>query len=412
MCRHIAALTLFAGIAWTSALAERPAFWSAAVPFDPSGRQFHVAPDGKADNAGSQDSPWDLASVLAGTHKLRGGDIVWVHGGTYTGKFDVRLAGAESAPIHICGVPGQRATVLNSTLTVSAPASDVWIWNLEITSSVPPERRATTQSGSHPTDLPGRGGMEVYGGRRCKYINLIIHNNVGGGVGFWKGATDSEFHGCIVYDNGWVGPDRGHGHCFYAQNQEGIKTISNCIMSVPYRGCYTMHAYGSKAAYVDNFVIEDNIAFERGPFLIGGGRPSRGIRVARNYLHGVGMQLGYGADNEDCEVRDNIVPAGLTISRFRKVFEENNIRQVPAAKAVLIPSRYDATRAHVAVYNGARAKAVPLDVGGFMKDGESFLLLAAKDFFGKPVVEGRCAGTKIDVPMSGEFAAFVLLRTP
>lgn len=392
--------------------AQRPAFWSEAVPFDPAGRQFHAAPDGRPENAGSQQSPWDLPSVLSGTHKLRGGDIVWVRGGTYKGRFDVKLIGADNAPIHICARPGDRATILDSTLTVNAPAAYVWIWGLEITSSVPVEKRATTQPGSHPTDLPGRGGMEVYGGRGCKYIGLIIHNNVGGGVGFWKGAIDTEFHGCIVYDNGWRAPDRGHGHCFYTQNQDGTKTISNCIMSVPYSGCYTMHAYGSKAAYVDNYVIEDNIAFERGPFLIGGGRPSRGIVVRRNYLHNVSMRLGYGADNEDCEVRDNIVPAGLSISRFRNAVEENNTRQVPAAKAVLIPNRYDLTRAHVAVYNGARSPTVPLDVSGFLKPGESFRLLRAKDVFGRAVAEGRCSGKTMDVPMDGEFGAYVLVREP
>ncbi len=33
-----------------------------------------------------------------------------------------------------------------------------------------------------------------------------------------------------------------------------------------------------------------------------------------------------------------------------------------------------------------------------------------KDFFGKPVQEGRYEGKPIEVPVSGEFAAFVVLR--
>ncbi len=32
-----------------------------------------------------------------------------------------------------------------------------------------------------------------------------------------------------------------------------MKTISNCIMTCRYDGSYTMHAYGSERAYVNNY---------------------------------------------------------------------------------------------------------------------------------------------------------------
>ncbi len=38
------------------------------------------------------------------------------------------------------------------------------------------------------------------------------------------------------------------------------------------------------------FLVEENIAYGRGPFLIGGSRPSRNIRARGNILHGVGMR--------------------------------------------------------------------------------------------------------------------------
>jgi len=38
--------------------------------------------------------------------------------------------------------------------------------------------------------------LSIYTGKACKFINLIIHDNVKGGVGWWVGSTDSEFHGC------------------------------------------------------------------------------------------------------------------------------------------------------------------------------------------------------------------------
>ena len=158
--------------------------------------------------------------------------------------------------------------------------------------------------------------------------------------------------------------DRGHGHCIYTQNDEGVKTISNCIMTCRYEGSYTMHAYGSERAYVNNYLATENICYAPGPFLIGGGRPSHGIRVHRNYLYGVDMRIGYTApSNEDCDIRDNIIVNGrLEITRYRNAVQENNLvlaknEARPAqTKAVLLPNKYDPSRAHLAIYNWAKAE--------------------------------------------------------
>jgi len=48
----------------------------------------------------------------------------------------------------------------------------------------------------------------MYGGANCKYINLVIHN-CNQGISCWKGEIDPEIYGCIIYDNGWLGTDRG-----------------------------------------------------------------------------------------------------------------------------------------------------------------------------------------------------------
>ena len=381
-----------------------------AVPRPP---EYFAAVEGKPANAGTREEPWDLQSALGGAHEIQPGATLWIRKGTYKGKFEVRLAGTKDAPIHVRAVPGERVTILDSGLWIVKPADYVWIRDLEIAGSTPVEKRKTSLKGSHPKDLPGTGGLNVYAGRGCKFINLVIHDNVRGGVGWWVQSVDTEFHGCIIYNNGWDAPDRGHGHCIYAQNRNGTKTISNCIMTVPpWGGSYTMHAYGSSRAYVDNFIIEDNIAFTKGRFLVGGGRPSRNIRVLRNYLHGVNMQIGYSAPhNEDCEVRDNLIAKGrLSIRKYRTKIDEGNVLEMPSSRAVLIPNRYDPARAHVAVYNGAGAPSVPLSIEGFLKPGDRFRVLRATDVFGKPVLEGTIEGASISVPMSGEFAAFLLLK--
>ena len=238
----------------------------------------------------------------------------------------------------------------------------------------------------------------------------MIHDTAQG-VGSWVGAIDSEIHGCLIYDNGWNAPDRGHGHCIYTQNKDGVKTISGCIMSAKFKGAYTVHAYGSARAYVDHFVVEDNIAYQNGPVLVGGGRPSHDIHVVRNYLYGVDMQIGYGAQNEDCEVRDNIIAKGrLRIDRYKSVVDQGNHQALPDRRAIVIPNKYDPNRAHLAVYNGAKAPKVTVDVSTFLKPSERFRLLNPRDVFGEPVLSGTCESSTITVPMQGEFAPFVLLK--
>ena len=394
--------------------------WSDLVPKVAGARDYYVAPDGKSTNPGTLAAPWDLASALAGEHKVAPGDVIWVRGGKYSEPLKLMLAGKAGAPIHVRGYPGERATILDNALFVGPPSQFVWIWDLEITTTITPQERVIKESGSHPRALPRRFGDGisinhtdsdvVY--RGLKFIDLVVHDTRQG-ISFWIDAVDSEIYGCLIYDNGWNAPDRGHGHCIYTQNKDGVKTIANCIMSAKFNGAYTVHAYGSDRAYVDNYVVEDNIAYQEGPVLVGGGRPSHNIKVLHNYLYGVSMRIGYGApQNENCEVRDNIIAKGtLKIDRYKKAVQEGNSQTVvPEHKAVVIVNKYDPNRAHLAVYNGAKAPMVTVDVSTFLKPGERFRLLNPKDAFGEPVLSGTCESSTITVPVQGEFAPFVMLK--
>jgi hypothetical protein len=261
------------------------------------------------------------------------------------------------------------------------------------------------------------GGLHTHGGKDCKYVNLIIHN-CNQGISCWKGEINPLIYGCIIYGNGWLGTDRGHGHCIYTQNDEGVKVISNCIMTCKYDGTYTMHAYGSDQAYVNNFLVEDNIFYNKGPFLIGGGRPSNNIRVFRNYLYNVDMRIGYNAPyNENCEIRDNlIVNGGLNIDRYKTALQDGNTiikegqKRPDGVKVVLLPNRFDRNRAHLAIYNWDKAESVEVTVQPFLRSGEAFRLMDPKDFFGKPVFEGKCEGDVVRVPVRGDFAVFVVVK--
>ena len=305
---------------------------------------------------------------------------------------------------------------IDGGLNVQPPSTHLEIWDLEITVSEPRPAQPVPPDPSYRNVNRPWGGLNVYAGTGCKFLNLVLHDN-SQGVSWWVGSTDSELYGCLIYDNGWAGTDRGHGHAIYTQNRDGTKTITDCILTGGYG--YTLHAYGSSRAFVDNYTVEGNIAYAAGTFLIGGGRPSRGIRVHENVLHGVAMQLGYSAPrNEDCQVRDNvIVDAGLSINQFERVLNQGNLvldKGAPrpaGTRVILRPNKYDPRRAHLAVLNWDRRPAVEVDAGAFLKPGEAYRLHDPRDLFGPPVVSGTADGRLLRVPMAGEFAAFVLRKS-
>lgn len=382
--------------------------------------RWYVAPNGTSSNPGTQEAPWDIVSALGGEQKVAPGDTIALLKGTYRRRpkelYDIRLVGTEEASIDIRPQSGARV-MIDGGLSMQSPSAYVWVRGLEIFVSEPRPDKPISP-GSHPKDLKRpAGGLHMFGGKNCKYINLVIHR-CNQGVSCWKGEIDPLIYGCIIYDNGWLGTDRGHGHCIYTQNDEGVKTISNCILSCRYEGTYTMHAYGSERAYVNNFLVEENICYGKGPFLIGGGRPSRGIRVLSNYLYGVSMRIGYTAEyNENCEVRDNVIVNGeLGVIRYQQVVQEGNLiigkgRERPEGmKGLVLPNKFDDGRAHLVIYNWDKAKMLNVSAKSFLKDSESYCLMDPQNLFGYPIAEGKCEGDTIRVPIKGEFGVFILLK--
>jgi len=394
--------------------------------------EWFAATTGKPDAAGTKAAPWDLESALSGKQKIAPGDTLWITGGTYKHPdrklgapgYVVRLAGQQDRPINVRGMPGARGT-LDGGLSVQQPATWLWVRDLEILVSENfSMSREVKEPGSSPRDYNRPwGGLNIHSGEGCKFINLVIHDNAQG-ISWWSGSTNSEVYGCIIYDNGWKAPDRGHGHAIYTQNKEGVKTISGCIMTGGYG--YTMHAYGSSQAYVDNYLIRDNIAYNGGLFLVGGGRPSHNIRVLYNHLCNVSMQIGYSAkENEDCEVCGNTIVNGeLNVKNYKKAVKEDNWVETlrpnvepddPSEIVATRPNKYDHRRFDLAVFRQAKERPEFIDIGGLpdgCKRGDSFRLLDPRDFYGKPVVGGKFDGKRIEIPMKGQAAAFVVLWEP
>jgi hypothetical protein len=387
---------------------------------------LHVSPDGKPDGDGTEQKPLDLVTALSQADRVKPGDTLWLAGGTYRhpvregdkSYYDVTLQGSAEHPVLVRPRAGQRVTI-DGGVRVIDPSRFVWIRDLEITVTEP--RKEVKEKGSWPSDL-GRppGGLEVRGGEGGKYVNLVIHN-CAGGISLWTPAINAEVYGCLVYDNGWQAPDRHHGHAIYTQNKDGTKTISNNIMVARREttdGSYSLHAYGSPRASVDNFVVEDNV-FAGGPALLGGEGVSRNNRALRNFVGDTNLMLGYTWSKEAVgyEVRDNVVIGGrLVYNNCTDPKQSGNVEVVHPApppaepRTALLPNRYDDRRAHLVVVNWPGKPDVAATVAPFLKPGDRYRLMSPTDFYGKPVLEGTCDSDTLTVPTPQGLSAYVLLK--
>lgn len=161
-----------------------------------------------------------------------------------------------------------------------------------------------------------------------------------------------------------------------------------------------------------------NIFYSAGPFLVGGGKPSRNIRVWTNYFYGVPARLGYNAPyNENCEVLGNVIAnSNLAINNYKEVLNEGNLivptnlARPKGTRVQILPNQYDPRRAHIVIFNWEKNPQVELPVGDFLKRGERFRLLNPRDVFGKPAATGTYDGPIFSPANSAEFAVFILER--
>ncbi|MBC8115895.1 MAG: right-handed parallel beta-helix repeat-containing protein, partial [Candidatus Saccharimonas sp.] len=280
--------------------------------------------------------PWDLSTALVATEIVKPGDTVWIHAGTYRGGFVSRLSGRPGTPVVVRGERGGRVTIdtqprdgdeRDNGLFLMLGADAVYR-DFEVTCSHP--LRETKIAGSWPADIR-RGNIDVRGDR-VSVVNLVVHD-CGSGFGFWAEGEGGEISGCLIYNNGWRGPDRGHGHAIYAQNARGTKRIVDNV--VFHQFAYGIHVYGSEKASLKGFEIDGNIAFENGcltrkgdnapGIMVGGGSAAERIAVRDNVIVGGGIRLGYpwGTISEDVVCTGNY-SEGLVLRDFRKATVMHN----------------------------------------------------------------------------------------
>lgn len=298
---------------------------------------YHVTVDGLAEGNGSEDEPWDIVTALAHPNVVQPGDTIWLHGGIYKGSFTSTLNGTAIANIIVRQYPNEKVildgkTGSNHDSVLEVNGSYTTFWGFTITNSE--TIRVSQEPGSNPSDIPHRGGL-VIKAHHSKFINLVIYNHNSSGVGLWKPAENSELYGCIIYHNGWQGPDRGHGHGLYVQNENGTKIIKDNII---FNGMsYGVHGY-TEGGSIQGFHFEGNTFFNNGIIskdsklkanvLIGGLQPSDRVTFISNYsFHdlskgGQNIELGYYSDNENMVCENNYICGGylpLKVTKWKSI---------------------------------------------------------------------------------------------
>ena len=401
-------------------------------------REHFVAPDGAKENDGSESSPWDLAFALSQPSPVRPGDVIWLAEGTYPGPFTSQLIGARSQPIVVRAMPGARA-VINScgagdksgtVLTVNGEST--WFWGIEVTGCS--DNRRSEQAGSHPADRALPFGIDI-NAPDIKVINCAVHD-AAQGIGTWGSAKRNELYGNIIFHNGWDGPDRGHGHGIYLQNDVGTKRITHNIIFRQFGN--GIHAYGEEGS-INHLHIMGNVSFLNGALsshnrlqrniLVGGGIPAKGLLLERNYTYhplgdpsGGSNNVGYQAGCEDGAVANNYFagPTALDMVNCGDVKLEGNFlvgevrgvakgagnlihAETPSdAEVVVLPNTWEPGRATVVVFNWLQEESVSVDLSAAsFRDGHTVEIRNVEDYYGEPRTAVYSPDVPLLIPMKG-----------
>ena len=511
-----------ATVAVGAALEGAPAVSDTLTLLAPARREWLVAANGAPANKGTPDSPWDLATALAGgptRSEVKAGDTVWLRGGTYAGAHTSTLQGAPGAPVIVRAARGERVTLDRAGVSeAKQPALKikgawVWFWGLEFTNSHPDRSRLSPYA---KRDEPWRGsGADVYA-PRVKFVNCVFHDN---GHGVWDKQDETEIAGCLFYYNG----NNKREHALYVGNNSGTKLVADNILFA--QGGYGILAHSdSPKSAQKGLRLEGNISFDNGALTlddqttgnlqVGGasGVSAERVVLKSNYVYASpglaasksnGVRLGFEErNNADVKLLDNYVVAraplrvwwwraieclgntfysrggsiellppprapadglayrwdantylggkdgSMTFADDSATYDFARWRQATgfdahsraargpsssgegAAAVFVRPNRYEAGRAHVAVFNWALRDGVAVDLRAVLAPGARYEVRDAQNFYGEAVARGTYDGGPVWLPMSKrqaarpvgnvertpahtapEFGAFVVLQT-
>jgi uncharacterized protein YjdB len=289
-------------------------------PPPPTHAGWYVAPNGTSGGNGSATAPWDLTTALSGASgRVQPGDTIWLRAGTYgsgEGRSDYHstLNGSASAPIIVRQYPGERATVDGD---IAVDGSNTWFWDFELENT----NTATQDIQGINSHCPG-----------CRFINLVVHDHSGDGLGLWAEGPNQVAYGNVIYNNGFHGStDASYGHGIYTQNQTGTKLLQDNVLFNQFG--YGIHVYGSGNAFLNNFTVDGNVSFNSGVgdgmnYTLGGGSPLINLVVNGNMAYynpdriGNSFRIGYnfGTTNTNGVMTNNYIVGTTFVSQWTSGF--------------------------------------------------------------------------------------------
>jgi hypothetical protein len=405
--------------------------------------QFHVTTNASSGGNGSLSNPWQLQIALTQTSAVHPGDTIYVHGGTYVNPTNGQdhiawtstISGTASAPIIVRAWPGDHPALdgansdQNDILFISG--SYVWFMGLEIYSSS--TNRYSPSGGSFPPSSEidrgtcvGITQTQTIAG--IKIINCILHDGFVGYGNTSATSTSAELYGCLLYNNGWFGSDRSHGHNIYIQNVAGNTRAQDANVIW---GAFEnlVQAYGTKNT--DDFSFDQNIVFAPvdGGFLVGGAQVSNNLSMTNNALYSgiistpilnlgwvpygsglsnaniTGNYFGWGEIEFQSPISGNVsgntIYYGALSGASESDFPNNSWSgaKPTGVKTVIVPNKYEAGRANIAIYNWDKKSSVTVDLSGIFNPGDTYTVIDAQNP-STVVASGTYAGP-ISISMTG-----------
>ena len=245
--------------------------------------------------------------------------------------------------------------------------------------------------------------------------HLVIHD---GGVAFYTytAMPDVEIYGSILYNNGWQGPDRGHGHGLYLKNDVGPVVARDNVVFNQFG--YGIHIYSDVGDGLLNGISAiGNISFDNGSLASTGPSAEIGnlgqmnannLVITDNLTYvdpsvgGSNLILGSG---DGLTATGNYVVGGDGVSEGSwtnaTVIGNTVIPPAPTQTAVFVrPNAYEPGRAFVVVFNWASNGSVSADVSSVLQSGDAYEVRNVQDLFGAPAVTGTYRGGSISIPIA------------
>jgi hypothetical protein len=309
---------------------------------------YYIAPNGSSTGTGTINSPWSISSGLQKTSVVKGGDTIWLRGGTYgTGGslvYSATVKGSSStAPVIIRQYPGEHARV---NAAISARGSYVWFWGFELTNTST-DRNVVDINTERP-----RGLLIGTSSTGVKVINMVIHDVGRAGVG--GGTNNFEIYGTLLWGNGIYDTTGLRGDATYLnlwQATPSATAVNALRDNIAFRNFYAgfkMYTEWSDV-YVEGYDLEGNVSFDNGArgntggqsnFLVrseASGKPIKRLKVINNFSYRVsdstnpysaefGCKPGSGIQCDDAVIRDNYFVTGSTTLGAMKVQNWKNLQ--------------------------------------------------------------------------------------